>query len=223
MPRKKVIASNGYVLVYVGKTHHLADVRGYAYEHRIAAESMLGRRLRRGEVVHHADGRKTNNAEANLIVCPTLAHHALAHRSPSSTRRIPGSRNSTRACKCGCGALFAKYDSAGRQREYVSGHNPTASPTQNAVVKAFEEGRKTLHAVAFQLGTSLGAVRLAASKLRRAGKLPRWAFLRTRPIVKRIRCACGCRSTLTNLDKSGRVRRYISGHNRRKNQPMGST
>lgn len=37
------IASNGYVLVRVGKKHHLADVRGYAYEHRIVAEQKLGR------------------------------------------------------------------------------------------------------------------------------------------------------------------------------------
>lgn len=39
------IASNGYVLIRVGTGHHLADVRGYAYEHRVVAENSLGRRL----------------------------------------------------------------------------------------------------------------------------------------------------------------------------------
>ena len=33
----------GYKLVFVGKKHHLADVRGYAYEHRLLAEKKLGR------------------------------------------------------------------------------------------------------------------------------------------------------------------------------------
>lgn len=41
------IASNGYVLIKVGTGHHLADVRGYAYEHRLVAERKLGRRLLR--------------------------------------------------------------------------------------------------------------------------------------------------------------------------------
>lgn len=49
------IASNGYKLIFVGKQHHLADIRGYAYEHRINAEKKIGRRLRPGEQVHHLD------------------------------------------------------------------------------------------------------------------------------------------------------------------------
>ena len=36
------IASNGYVLIRVGVEHHLSDVRGYAYEHRILAEQIVG-------------------------------------------------------------------------------------------------------------------------------------------------------------------------------------
>src|SRR5205809_93254 len=35
----------GYILLFVGKDHHLADVRGYAYEHRIVAEQAIGRQL----------------------------------------------------------------------------------------------------------------------------------------------------------------------------------
>lgn len=54
----RVIASNGYVLIRVGTDHHLADVRGYAYEHRLVAEKKMGRRLRKGEQVHHLDENK---------------------------------------------------------------------------------------------------------------------------------------------------------------------
>jgi hypothetical protein len=49
----KHIAPNGYVKVYVGTAHHLADGKGYAYEHRLVAEEKLGRLLLPGEIVHH--------------------------------------------------------------------------------------------------------------------------------------------------------------------------
>jgi hypothetical protein len=34
----KSLASNGYILIRVGNDHPLADVRGYAYEHRLVAQ-----------------------------------------------------------------------------------------------------------------------------------------------------------------------------------------
>lgn len=54
----KTISSHGYVLVRVGIKHHLADVRGYAYEHRVIAEQKIGRKLKQGEIVHHKDKNK---------------------------------------------------------------------------------------------------------------------------------------------------------------------
>ncbi len=84
------VASNGYVLVRVGIGHHLADVRGYAYEHRVEAEKKIGRRLRRGEQVHHIDGNKKNNAIANLQCMTAEDHtrlHALDRASPSLSRK----------------------------------------------------------------------------------------------------------------------------------------
>lgn len=74
------VASNGYVLIRVGKGHHLADVRGYAYEHRLVAEEKLGRRLAPKELVHHIDGNKQNNHPSNLEVEPSHAHHRKEHR-----------------------------------------------------------------------------------------------------------------------------------------------
>lgn len=119
------LASNGYMLVRVGKEHHLADVRGYAYEHRVVAEKMLGRRLRAGEIVHHKNGQKADNRRANLEVLPTIAHHCAEHRSAASRDRLrrPGERNSRTACACGCGTIFEKFDGGGRPRMFVSGHN----------------------------------------------------------------------------------------------------
>ena len=49
------------------------------HEHRRIAEQMLGRPLRKGEVVHHKDGNKQNNDPRNLLVMPSQAEHARLH------------------------------------------------------------------------------------------------------------------------------------------------
>lgn len=118
------VASNGYVLIRVGVGHHLADVRGYAYEHRIVAESMLGRRLEEDEQVHHRNGIKADNRPENLEVMPNAAEHFVRHRKPGSNLQLPSDKNISVLCACGCGTSFMKFDQHGRPRKYVSGHNP---------------------------------------------------------------------------------------------------
>lgn len=119
----RVVASNGYVLVRVGTGHHLADVRGYAYEHRIEVERKLGRRLSAGEVVHHIDGNRGNNAHENLKVCASTLHHHAHHRKQPSKLRDPDEVNPIVTCECGCGTTFRKFDDACRPRRFISGHN----------------------------------------------------------------------------------------------------
>ena len=118
-----IVASNGYILIFVGKSHRLADVRGYAYEHRLVAEKILGRRLRDGEQVHHKDGDKANNQPGNIEVYASIADHRFTHRRRDSKRRRPREANPMVACDCGCGSRFRRYDSSGRPRLFVSGHN----------------------------------------------------------------------------------------------------
>ena len=48
------------------------------HQHRIVAERILGRSLGAGEVVHHIDGNKHNNAPENLTVT-TQALHMREH------------------------------------------------------------------------------------------------------------------------------------------------
>lgn len=48
------------------------------HEHRVVAEQMLGRKLKRGEIVHHKDGNKHNNDPSNLEVL-TQSQHILEH------------------------------------------------------------------------------------------------------------------------------------------------
>lgn len=119
----RVIASNGYVLIRVGTEHHLADVRGYAYEHRLVAEQKIGRRLLPGEIVHHIDGNKQNNGPENLEVCLDIAHHKARERRVGLNRRLPGEENLTIVCACGCERVLLKFDNTGRPRTYITGHN----------------------------------------------------------------------------------------------------
>lgn len=49
------------------------------HEHRVIAEIKIGRRLERGEIVHHIDGDKHNNSIENLEVM-TQSQHINEHR-----------------------------------------------------------------------------------------------------------------------------------------------
>lgn len=79
----RVIDPRGYVLIRVGKDHPLADCRGYAYEHRLKVAA------KPGEIVHHDNERKGDNAESNLIKT-TRVLHRVHHRKPNSKMRKPG-------------------------------------------------------------------------------------------------------------------------------------
>lgn len=50
------------------------------HTHRVVAEQILGRPLRKGEVVHHIDGDKRNNSPENLRIFESQAEHARFHK-----------------------------------------------------------------------------------------------------------------------------------------------
>lgn len=163
------VASNGYVLVKVGVDHHLADVRGYAYEHRLEAEKMIGRRLKDGEQVHHRDGDKQNNAPENLEVHEDCAHHKVEHRGPNSTRRLPDEPNPMIQCACGCGVELLKFDAFDRPRMFVTGHNPPDAPAQAAVLALLTNAPVARGAIAAAAQLPVQTVADALTRLRRNG------------------------------------------------------
>ena len=116
------ISSHGYVLIYVGKKHPMADVRGYAYEHRLIAAKNAGRMLLPGEIAHHDDENKKNNGDLNIILESSIAAHKVHHRKIDSRLRLPDEKNFTFLCCCGCGEIINRYDKYGRPKYYKHRH-----------------------------------------------------------------------------------------------------
>lgn len=55
--------------------HHRADLTGLVPEHILIAEAVLGRPLKKGEIVHHTDFNKLNNESTNLLFPITRPQH----------------------------------------------------------------------------------------------------------------------------------------------------
>lgn len=62
-----------------GKVWIKITSNGSRLEHTLKAEKVLGRRLRKGEHVHHIDGNKLNNNNSNLLICSNSYHQSLHH------------------------------------------------------------------------------------------------------------------------------------------------
>jgi len=127
----RTIRSDGYVLIRVGKDHHLSDSRGYTYEHQLVMEEKLGRRLVKGEIVHHKDENPGNNDPDNLVLKANRAEHALAHRIRDKGLRLPDEPNPTIECACGCGGLLEKFDYQGRPRKRLFRHTGRYNGREN--------------------------------------------------------------------------------------------
>lgn len=70
--------------------------------HRVIAEMILGRKLKKGEIVHHIDGNKLNNSPKNLMVLKSQAEHCKLHFTKKGVKKneiIPTSSRGTRAHK----------------------------------------------------------------------------------------------------------------------------
>ena len=52
----------------------------YQREHILIAERALGRRLKKGEVVHHINCEKTDNRNQNLMICTQSYHKFIEDR-----------------------------------------------------------------------------------------------------------------------------------------------
>ena len=63
------------------------EKKGTVAVHRLVAEQMLGRKLKKGETVHHIDGNRRNNLPDNLMVFQSHSEH-LKYEARTGQRRI---------------------------------------------------------------------------------------------------------------------------------------
>lgn len=119
----RTVDPRGYVLIRVGKDHPLADVRGYAYEHRLVAQAKTDRPLRTKDIVRHDNRQYGDNADSNLTVTDRLGLGLIRRKPHGKAKRMPGEKNPVVKCACGCSRAFRRFDSSRRPRWFVSGHN----------------------------------------------------------------------------------------------------
>lgn len=86
----------GYVLV-LKPDHARAQKSGYIPQHILVAEQMLGRPLKKGEVVNHLNGIRNDNRAENLQVLESQSKHAKAHHFLEGKRVLSGDR---KCCVC---------------------------------------------------------------------------------------------------------------------------
>lgn len=68
-------ASRGYIQVFA-PDHHRANKKGYVWEHIFVWERHHGRQLPPNWLVHHINGKGSDNRPENLLATPKHCHHS---------------------------------------------------------------------------------------------------------------------------------------------------
>lgn len=95
-------------------------MKGTQLAHVLIAEKVLGRKLPEGALVHHVNGDKADNRNANLVICPDEAYHNLIHMRMRALAAT-GDANSLYCNKC---KLWGSPDVFHRLRNGVARHKP---------------------------------------------------------------------------------------------------
>jgi hypothetical protein len=77
--RRSWESSHGYVMIFAPKHPKATKLDKYIYEHILVMEEHLGRYLKKGEIVHHRNGIKTDNRIENLQLVNGNREHLGIH------------------------------------------------------------------------------------------------------------------------------------------------
>lgn len=79
-PEKRLIREAGEGTPHI-EGYWFIKINGVSrLRHVLVAEKALGRPLPDGAEVHHVDENKCNDANNNLVICPSRSYHRLLHR-----------------------------------------------------------------------------------------------------------------------------------------------
>ncbi len=86
----RFVNQDGYAFILPPDDYQGPRVQGgrYVSEHRYVAEQMIGRRLRRGEIVHHRNHVRDDNRPENLQVLPSVSAHRRLHIEEERRERL---------------------------------------------------------------------------------------------------------------------------------------
>ena len=70
----RYLQRDGYIYIWVGRDHLMADYKGRVAEHRLVMAAALGRALTSNELVHHRNENKTDNRLENLELTSRISH-----------------------------------------------------------------------------------------------------------------------------------------------------
>jgi hypothetical protein len=76
--------SRGYLMLRIRSGNRRYP---YTMEHILIAETAIRRQLKRGEMVHHINGDRTDNRSVNLLVC-TVSYHKWLHNRMSKLYQL---------------------------------------------------------------------------------------------------------------------------------------
>ena len=155
---KKIFYSNGYPAVYInGKLIRV---------HVLEMEKKLGRKLRKGECVHHKDENKHNYDISNLICFATNADHICFHKGGEiwfddegiahcyiRTQKIDHKTSRYELCPI-CGGLM----SFGSKQCMMCYHQSAVKPEQSVLLQDLQN-LKTLEAVGHKYGVTGNSVK----------------------------------------------------------------
>lgn len=89
---KESLTVKGYIRVYVGHDHPMADGSGCCYKHRLVMSEYLGRILLPTEIVHHKNEDKTDNRIENLELMSDRKHNSMNMSQKLRNGKIKGGR-----------------------------------------------------------------------------------------------------------------------------------